>query len=191
LLELLARYAAHHPDEADVVARFDALLSKHPDCFLRSCTPGHVTASAFILSSDEDAVLLGHHRKLDRWLQLGGHADGDGDTLAVALREAREESGLEQFARPSLDRTLPLPLDLDVHPIPARGDEPAHLHFDVRWLLIAAPGQSLRVSEESYALRWVSRKTLASFVDDASLLRMERKARTIASKVAGLRLANR
>jgi 8-oxo-dGTP pyrophosphatase MutT (NUDIX family) len=185
LLELLARYGARHPDERDVVSRFDALLRSRSDCFLRSCTPGHVTASAWILSPDEDAVLLGHHRKLGRWLQLGGHADGESDTLAVALREAEEESGLAQFELPLLDEPAPLPLDLDVHTIPARGDEPAHLHYDVRWLLVAAPAQSLRVSAESFALRWVPRTTLSSFVDDESLLRMERKA--LASAAPGVR----
>jgi 8-oxo-dGTP pyrophosphatase MutT (NUDIX family) len=182
LLDLLARYEARHPDEREIVARFDALLRKHPDCFLRHCDPGHVTASAWILSPDEDAVLLGHHRKLDRWLQLGGHADGEGDTLAVALREAEEESGIARFAVRSPDETALLPLDLDVHVIPARGDEPSHFHYDVRWLLVAASAQSLRVSAESFALRWVPRATLSSFVADESLLRMERKALAISAR---------
>ncbi len=179
LLDLLARYAAAHRDELARVARFESLLREEPDCFLRSGLPGHLTASAFVLSPNRKAVLLTHHRKLDRWLQLGGHADGDTDLRRVALREVCEESGLTRLGWPSPAGDAALPLDLDIHPIPARDPEPAHLHYDVRWLLMAAPGQPIRVSEESRSLRWVSRETLATFVPDESVLRLERKARAI------------
>jgi 8-oxo-dGTP pyrophosphatase MutT (NUDIX family) len=124
-------------------------------------------------------VLLARHRKLGRWLQLGGHADSEGDPLAVALREAREESGLEKIepvATGAPGEPI-VPLDLDVHEIPARPGEPAHLHWDVRFLLQAAPGQALAMSEESTDLRWVPRAELARFVDEESQLRMERKTR--------------
>jgi 8-oxo-dGTP pyrophosphatase MutT (NUDIX family) len=123
--------------------------------------------------------LLTHHRKLGRWLQLGGHSDGESDPRQVALREAREESGLARFHfLPQADD--PLPLDLDVHPIPAHGGEPAHLHLDVRFLLVAEAGQVLRVSAESKELRWFERGRLADQVDEESLLRLERRARAIA-----------
>ena len=95
LLDLLARYRASHPDEAACADRIRALVETQRDCFERSCFPGHVTASAWLLSPDGRRFLLTHHRKLDQWLQPGGHADGDTDLPRVALREAREETGLD------------------------------------------------------------------------------------------------
>jgi len=179
LLGLLERHCLRRPADREVVAQMGAFVRAHPDCFLRSCAEGHITGSAWILSPDHREVLLTHHRKLGRWLQLGGHSDGDVDPRQVALREAREESGLVDFRfLPESDD--PLPLDLDVHPIPARGDEPAHLHLDVRFLLVAGAGQELRVSEESKELRWFSRAGLFDWIDEESLLRMERRAREIA-----------
>ena len=98
LLDMLARYQAHRPEEAAMVGRIRSLVSTHPDCLARTCLPGHLTASSFILSPDREKFLLTRHRKLGRWLPLGGHADGDADLLRVALREAREESGMHDFA---------------------------------------------------------------------------------------------
>ena len=178
LLGLLARYCARRPEDAARVGQIEGFVRAHADCFLRTCLPGHVTGSAWILSPDHRAVLLTHHRKLERWLQLGGHADGDADPLRVALREAREESGLEQLT-PIGDGDELLPFDVDVHPIPAHGDEPAHLHHDIRYLLVAGPGQTRRVSDESHALRWVERARLGELVGEESMLRMDRRARDL------------
>lgn len=179
LLELLARYERLHPDEADRVQQVCELVRNHADCFERSCLPGHVTASTWIVSSDRRRFLLTHHRKLGRWLQLGGHADGDPDVHAVALREAREESGLHEldWIGGSGDGSAPLPLDVDVHGIPARPGEPAHQHHDVRFLLAARPGQTLVVSDESHDLAWFEWDRLESEFREESLLRMGRKAR--------------
>ncbi len=179
LLALLARYLAQRPGDVAVASRVAGFVLAHPDCFERSCLEGHITASAWILSPDHRRVLLTHHRKLDRWLQLGGHCDGEPDPRDVALREAREESGLERF-RFLPNAADPLPLDLDIHPIPAHGSEPEHLHLDVRFLLVAEPGQELRVSEESNALQWFERERLADWIEEESLLRLERRAREIA-----------
>jgi len=161
------------------VERVGAFVRAHPDCFLRSCREGHITGSAWILSADHRHALLTDHRKLGRWLQLGGHCDGESDPRQVALQEAREESGMQRF-RFLPDGGDPLPLDLDVHPIPAHGDEPAHLHLDVRFLLVAEAGQALRASAESKELRWFERARLTEHVDEESLLRLERRAREIA-----------
>src|SRR5262245_31817196 len=98
LIGQLERYLASHPGERDTLERTLAFVRAHPDCFERSCAPGHITGSAWILSHDRAQFLLTHHRKLGRWLQLGGHADGEPDPLAVALREAQEESGMEGLA---------------------------------------------------------------------------------------------
>jgi 8-oxo-dGTP pyrophosphatase MutT (NUDIX family) len=181
LLALLDGYVARYPDEAPQVARWRAFVGAHEDCLGRGCIPGHVTGSAWILSPDRRSVLLTRHRKLGRWLQLGGHADGERDVLAVALREAREESGLVKLEPIAAGAPggAPVPLDLDVHEIPARADDPAHLHWDVRFLIQAAAAEELVVSEESTDLRWVRRDLLRALVDEESLLRMERKTRAL------------
>jgi len=172
LLRLLAAHRARFPDDAARVDLVTAFVRAHADCFERSCRPGHVTGSAWILSADRASVLLTHHRKLGRWLQVGGHADGDPDPFRVALREAEEESGLRSLAPfPG----APVPLDVDVHAIPPHGDEPAHLHHDVRFLLVAAPGATIRPSEESHDVRWVPRARLVELADDESLVRMHRR----------------
>jgi 8-oxo-dGTP pyrophosphatase MutT (NUDIX family) len=188
LLALLGDYAARHPEERSSVARVRTLVEARPDCFERSCLPGHLTGSAWVLSADRRRFLLTHHRKLDRWLQLGGHADGETDLAAVALREAREESGLAglAFLGPTGAGGRPIAIDLDVHAIPARGGEPAHEHHDLRFALVARGGQA-RASGESHALRWFEMESLDSVLAalgaDASLLRLGRKARALLAAV--------
>jgi 8-oxo-dGTP pyrophosphatase MutT (NUDIX family) len=176
VIELLQRHREAAPGDRALCDRFLAFVAGHDDCLLRSCVPGHITASAWILSPDGHRALLTHHRKLDRWLQLGGHVDGEADLHQAALREAREESGMAGFRLCSQQGGLPLPLDLDVHPIPARGAEPAHLHWDVRFLLQALPGQELVLSDESHELRWVDAATLRELTDEESVLRLHRRA---------------
>ena len=152
------------------------LVETRSDCFERRCWAGHVTASAWLLSPDGRRFLLTHHRKLGRWLQLGGHAEGDPDPVSVALREAREESGLLDL-RFAYASDAPVPIDLDVHPIPARGADPAHDHHDVRFVLVAAPGQTIAVSDESNSLEWFEMDDLESVADDDSVLRLGLKVR--------------
>ena len=175
----LRAYRARHPEESATVSRFDAFVATHEDCFHRFCQPGHVTGSAWVVDPDGQRVLLTHHRKLGRWLQLGGHCDGDPDTLAVALREAREESGLAVRA---LEADV---FDLDVHLIPARFREPAHHHFDVRYL-VTVEEERFRVSGESHALRWVPMAAVHELTGEESILRMARKWRTRAAGRFGL-----
>jgi 8-oxo-dGTP pyrophosphatase MutT (NUDIX family) len=187
LERLLARidaYALRHPGEAAVADRFREFVRSHPDGLLRSCAPGHLTASACVVSSDHERVLLMHHRKLDRWLQLGGHADGDPDLLSAALREAREESGIERFVVWGAGGEAGTPLDLDVHEIPARASEPRHLHFDVRFLLVADADSRLRGNAESKALVWARWDEVERLSSEESLLRMLRKARESLGLVA-------
>jgi len=170
LPDLLDDYLARHPDERAIVRRFTDLLSRHPNCFHRDCWAGHITASAWIVDPVGEQVLLTHHRKLDRWLQPGGHSDGDPDSLAVALREAEEETGLD--VRP-VSRAL---FDIDIHPIPERGPEPEHAHFDVRFALISRD-TGYTVSDESHDLAWVPLTRLRDYTDEESVLRMARKWR--------------
>lgn len=160
------------PAEADLWARIAAFVAQHGlHAFSRDPhIGGHITGSAFVLSPDGGSVLLTHHRKLDKWLQLGGHCDGIADARFTALKEAYEESGLARIALLS-DAVL----DVDIHDIPARGDEPAHLHHDIRFLLQAQAGAP-QVSEESNDLAWVPLAELEQYSTEPSLLRMRDKA---------------
>lgn len=175
LAEALARYRGRWPDEAAVVDLFIALLveardAASPDPFGRERLAGHFTASAWLVSGDARRVLLTHHRKLGLWLQLGGHADGDRDLAAAALKEAEEESGLSGL------RLEPAIFDLDRHWIPQHRDVPAHWHYDVRYVAHASDDEAYVVSAESHDLAWRDIRELA--VDpqaDASVRRMAGK----------------
>lgn len=127
---------------------------------------GHVTGSAFVLSPERDAVLLTHHRKLDRWLHLGGHCDGLRDAATTALREAQEESGIA-----AIIQLRPEVFDVDIHEIPANAREPAHLHYDIRYLF-RAETRAFTLSDESLALAWVPLDRLETYSTEPSLLRM-------------------
>lgn len=175
LLDWIASYVERFPREAAVAARFAAFVGAHPDCFERSCVPGHVTGSAWIVSHDGAQFLLTHHRKLGRWLQLGGHSDGDPDTAAVALREATEESGIAGLTLAAVDGIVE-PLDLDAHEIPARGEEPAHVHYDVRFLVVAPSDAVLTVSDELLALHWFASDQPLTVDHDDSVARLREKA---------------
>lgn len=137
-----------------------------PDCFERSHAAGHITGSAWLINPAGDKALLTLHRKLHKWLQPGGHADGDPDTLRVSLREAEEESGISGIVPVSGDI-----YDVDIHSIPARTGEPEHLHYDVRYLL-RAPHEQFVVSAESVSLAWIRLQeipTLSPAPDDSVL----------------------
>lgn len=158
------------PGEALAVSQTIDFVRAHPDCLVRTCLPGHLTGSAWILSPDRTRTLLTHHRKLDKWLQLGGHADGDGDLLAVALREAREESGLTGLK--VIEASV---FDVDRHWIPGRGSEPGHWHHDLRFLLEADPDEPLTVTSESKDLAWVEVAAVSALNPEESMSRMVRK----------------
>ena len=136
LTEALRRHAPADEEEASDRDRILAFVLRHERPFDRAIAEGHLTGSAITVSADGTRVLLLHHRKLDRWLQPGGHGDpGETTGEEVALREALEESGIRGLA---LHPTAGCPLDVDVHDIPARGSEPAHEHLDLRYLVVAA-----------------------------------------------------
>lgn len=167
--EALLRHGRDFRQEA-VSGEFLAFLTSSRETFERSHGPGHFTGSAWLVSADGERVLLTHHRKLGRWLQLGGHADGDRDLARVALREAEEESGLRDLV------VEPAIFDLDRHLIPARGAEPTHWHYDVRYVVRATGSEVFAVSEESLELAWRSIATIAQDAQvDQSLRRMAQR----------------
>jgi 8-oxo-dGTP pyrophosphatase MutT (NUDIX family) len=172
VLKLLRAHAARPLDrhEATMTADVIAFVEAQRDCLLRTCVPGHLTGSAWIVSADRTRTLLTHHHKLDKWLQLGGHADGDGDLLAVALREAREESGLTRLRPVSVEI-----FDFDRHLIPARKSEPEHYHYDLRFMIEADPAEPLIISNESKDLAWVELARVTTLNSEESMARMVRK----------------
>lgn len=170
LNEQFDRYLKVYPGEADEVELFQMFVPSSADIFQRSHPPGHFTGSSWLVSKDGQRVLLTHHKKLGRWLQLGGHADGDSDLAQVALREAEEESGLTALT------VEPEIFDLERHAIPARGNEAEHYHYDVRFVVHATGSENFVVSDESHALAW---RVIEELADDAeaeeSIRRMARK----------------
>ena len=163
-------YAQAYPAERGVATLFARFMADDPLAAARERREGHLTGSAWLVSGDGRRVLLTHHRKLDRWLQLGGHADGDIDLARVALREAEEESGLTDLVVESQI------FDLDRHRIPARGDDPEHWHYDVRFVVRACADEAFAVSDESHALAWVDIAVIARDpAQDESLQRMARR----------------
>jgi len=169
LRKLLEAYQALAVEEKRYKAEMLQFLTTHPDCFERSLEVGHFTASAWVLSPDGSKALLLHHRKLGEWFQLGGHCDGDCDVLAVAIKEALEESGLEK-----IKVVDPAIFDLDIHLFPETPKQKAHLHYDVRFLL-QADTEEVRGNEESNQLLWINANLENIPTKSRSILRMVEK----------------
>ena len=175
LLALLERYVPIDSDDCETHARLTDFVRGASDCLNRHHPPGHITVSAWIVDPPCSAALLVHHRKLDRWLQPGGHIEDDASVLAAARREVAEETGLQAVEVYS-DGIF----DLDIHAIPARKREPEHLHYDVRFLFVADPAQSLQLSDESHDLGWFTNAEVHATGEGRSIDRMIDKAlRTI------------
>ncbi len=170
LLEQLRTYIASDLHENEMRERIICFIAEYEDCFERTQLSGHITASALIVNKQRTKTLLTHHHKLEKWLQLGGHSDGDPDPLNVAMREAEEESGLKDV--------LPVSkkiFDVDVHAIPARKNEPEHFHYDIRFLFEADDAQPLVISAESKELAWIPLNEIELYTTEESMLRMVRK----------------
>ncbi len=175
LLALLHQYKPIDPTELAMTQATIAFVEEQSNCFERSLKIGHITGSAWIVSPDRQQFLLIHHRKLDRWLQPGGHADGDPDVVAVALREAQEETGLTSLRLVAEPGTTPLIFDVDVHPIPARGEVAEHLHYDIRFLLEADPKEAFGNSDEIKNIQWFTLKSIFNDSRFNDILRMAGK----------------
>lgn len=170
LIELLETYEPTQ-EEQTFKERMLSFIRKHADCFERSLEIGHITASAWLLNKDHSQALLMHHRKLDMWVQPGGHCDGDPDVLGVALKEAHEETGLVGIEPVSTDI-----FDIDIHLIPELKGVPAHYHYDVRFLLHCTTTNEFIQNHESKELKWFARHDQLP-TNERSVLRMIEKWR--------------
>lgn len=146
---LITNYKPNDPQELLFKDEMLAFLHNHTNCFERTLAIGHFTASCWLLNKNGDKALLMHHAKLNRWLQLGGHCDGNPDVLAVAIKEAQEESGIQSIVPVSSEI-----FDIDIHLIPENKKEKAHYHYDIRFLLQVCSDEEITQNEESHALRW-------------------------------------
>lgn len=176
--------------QQSLLARFRTFVQETPGCLLRCQPEGHVTASALVVSEDLGRVLLTLHRRLGKWVQLGGHADGE-PLPRAALREAREESGLPDLRFLPYEKTLgldlasPLPFDLDIHKIPDRPGEPGHLHYDVRFLLITGTPERFRPCAESRRLAWLTLEQARRYTGEDSMQRQFDKLEFLKSRLPG------
>jgi 8-oxo-dGTP pyrophosphatase MutT (NUDIX family) len=170
LLGLLDNYQG----DSTIIAGFKEFVEDNVDCFERSNKAGHITASCWLVSRDGQKTLLTHHRKLNKWLQTGGHCDGDSDVLRAALKEAREESGIEEW-----ELVVEGIFDIDIHQIPGRPQEPEHFHYDVRFLFKTLENETYVVSDESHDLAWVEHQNLEDYTTELSMARMSEKWQTL------------
>lgn len=169
LKEELKQYGSSYPEELLFVSQFQTLL-QHPKCFDRDHLPGHITGSAWITNTYFTKVLLVHHSKLNKWLQPGGHADGDENVINVAFKELREETGLTH-AKLNRDTIF----DVDIHTIPERKGFPAHQHYDIRFLFSTDESEPIKINHESHAIEWVNLSQLEKYNPEKSILRMKDK----------------
>ncbi len=172
LIEQLNIYKKSFPDEAETTDKFLEFTSGNMENFWRGFSPGHITASAWVLNHEKLEVLLTHHRRLNKWVQPGGHVEIGEDIISEARREAVEETGIDNI------RLLQSEIfDLDIHAIPATAKAPEHFHYDVRYAFVVNGSHEYFVSDESHDLKWVDLKKVCLFTDEESVLRMVRKSR--------------
>jgi 8-oxo-dGTP pyrophosphatase MutT (NUDIX family) len=168
--ESLKSYKTNFKEEEPFIKEFLNIIQS-PRCYHRDHLPGHITASSWIVDESKTHALLVHHVKLKKWLQPGGHADGNEHVLNVALREASEETGLTNLVHSPTEI-----FDLDIHSIPARKDFPEHLHYDIRFAFSASRNSTLKISNESHDLRWIGFDEIPALTNqNISILRMIRK----------------
>lgn len=162
-------YVYNPTDEHEILfkRRILQFMKENQDCFERSLVLGHITASCWLLNKDHSKALMLHHAKLDRWFQLGGHCDGNADTLAVALQEAQEESGIV-----GIEAVMPAIFDIDIHLIPDTPKEKAHYHYDIRYLLRVFSDEQIVQNRESKELRWIGKNQAELPTDNSSVVRM-------------------
>jgi 8-oxo-dGTP pyrophosphatase MutT (NUDIX family) len=169
ILDSLENYKCVFESEIAIKTRFVNFVKANTDCFERHLKIGHITASAFIFDLNNRKILLIHHKKLNKWLQPGGHCDGEKDMLSVAIKEVLEETGL---VIENLGQEI---FDLDIHTIPIHENIAQHEHFDVRYLLIADCNIPLVQNHETNQLKWINLDEMSEYTNEESLQRMKMK----------------
>lgn len=170
LIDLLNRYMPVDHEEKASKEQILSFVNVQSDCFERTLEIGHITASCWLVNYDNTKALLTHHKKLNKWFQLGGHCDGDSDVVRVALKEAQEESGLKHLKAVSGEI-----FDISIHLIPQHKDVPAHYHYDIRFLLQAIGNEDVMISDESHDLMWINKDGSNLPEDSDSVSRMVTK----------------
>lgn len=170
LITLLEKY--NPTDKEEIISKEEmlAFIRAHPDCFERTLLMGHITASAWLLNQEGTHALLMHHSKLDKWLQLGGHCDGESDVLGVAIKEAQEESGIQGIQ--SVNNDI---FDIDIHLIPENSREKTHFHYDIRFLLQVVSHENFIQNSESKELRWIAKNRVQLPTQEQSVVRIFEK----------------
>lgn len=174
VLELLSKFKPHDEQELKDLAQIRTLVEQHEDIFTRNCLAAHLTGSALVVNPKTKKILLHQHKKLNKWLQFGGHTDGETNLAAVAMKEAQEESGLTDLIFYSAK-----PLDIEVQKIPAKNEVPAHLHLDFRYLVFTQAESLPKPAEhESQTLKFIDISDIDYLVGqlDYALVRLIKKA---------------
>ncbi len=179
LLQLLARYKTPHMEEAAMVERTRHFVRLHEDCFNRHLMPGHVSGSAWVVNPARSHALMLLHRKLNLWLQPGGHADDDADITRVVLKEATEESGI---APEHIRLMSPAIFDVDVHTVYASQHGPRHEHFDIRFLIEIDDNIPVPGNDESHQIRWIPLEQITRFNNARSIFRLVEKTRRLMAR---------
>ena len=173
LVSQLQHLSIHDPQEAEMLQRMLFFINTYDNPMDQRLEVGHLTGSAWIVNLDRTKALFTHHAKLGMWLQLGGHAEVEDNSIKdTALREAKEESGLQSVKLISEDV-----LSIDIHLIPERKGFPDHLHYDVQFLFEADENESLSISAESKDLKWIALEDVSDYNNELSILRMLEKGR--------------
>jgi 8-oxo-dGTP pyrophosphatase MutT (NUDIX family) len=174
LLNLLNEYFPSDRDEIRYLKLMEEFVMSNSECFDNYFPVGHITASSWIIDPERQMVGLVHHKKLNKWLQPGGHSDGNGDTSVTALREAREEFGIQDLVLPT-EKIF----DIDIHQIPndrKRGLE-SHLHYDVRFLVYGDSNIKPIVSDESNEAIWTPIGLVHTLNKERSIMRLVEKTK--------------
>jgi 8-oxo-dGTP pyrophosphatase MutT (NUDIX family) len=179
--KLLIAFKPYDDNESEMRERFISLLSEQRDISDRECYPGHLTSSAIILDKSMSKILLVHHKKLERWLQPGGHLENDINLQAAAIREAYEETGIR-----SLTPLLEGIFDLDIHQIPARASQPEHYHYDVRFLFVVKNTEApVHDPGETLGAEWVSLDKIFEDGYDEPFIRVAKKIKLLNIALSG------
>jgi len=173
LLNALREYKTSYQEEKSIIPELISFINNNVDCFENSNIQAQITGAAWVLSPDNKKVLLTHHKKFNRWIQFGGHSEGDSNTWNVALREAQEESGINELEFVTRDI-----FDIDMYIIPPKliRNKPEHKMYDIRFLL-RAKNENFLVNNESNTLKWFTLREVKEDVckDSPELLRMVNK----------------